>query len=446
MKRIGLLLLSAALLGSLLTGCQSDGTVTQSPTGSNTNTASGDSILDPENPTTISFYSYSLSYPTMKPGMEHLIAEFNETVGAEKGVIVESVVDASTTQFKADIAAGKQVNIVQHAFPTMDEDVQKLGFQAYEDIFPADELAEHFSHFNTNALSLGQIDGKTYGLAFTFSTPILYLNGALFEQAGLDPNDPPSTWEEVYDCAVAIKEKTGVDGFGLAPDNGWATFGILYSNGAEVLSEDRTEAMFASEEGIEAMEMWQNLYESGAHAVGLDKDLQEQFMAGNLGMHIQSTSLLSGFQSAADAAGWELYGAAMPAFEGKEAVPVNSGSSLMVRGSSAEEIAAVWEFVKYASSEEGYTIITEEIGYLPLRTDVVDDPNYLKGFVDSNPIIQTNLEQLERIQPCPIWPAANATELTTLFADMVTQIITTGADAETLMKRTQGEMNKLMGA
>lgn len=40
--------------------------------------------LDPENPTKITFYSYSLAAPTMKEGMEHLINEFNDTIGKKR--------------------------------------------------------------------------------------------------------------------------------------------------------------------------------------------------------------------------------------------------------------------------------------------------------------------------------------------------------------------------
>ena len=51
-------------------------------------------------------------------------------------------------------------------------------------------------------------------------------------------------------------------------------------------------------------------------------------------MHIQSTSMLSGFKSASEAGDWELYGAAMPGLNGNDAVPVNSGSCLAVRPDS----------------------------------------------------------------------------------------------------------------
>ena len=111
--------------------------------------ASGENLLDPDNPVTVTFYSYSLGYPTMKAGMEHLISRFNETIGKEKGVVVEGVVD-DMTKFKTDIQAGNQVDIIQHPFGTLDASRQSLGIQAYEDVFPAEELAEHLEGISEN--------------------------------------------------------------------------------------------------------------------------------------------------------------------------------------------------------------------------------------------------------------------------------------------------------
>jgi multiple sugar transport system substrate-binding protein len=404
----------------------------------------GNGAPDQAGPVSVTFYSYSLGYPTMKPGMEHLIQEFNDTIGKEKAVKVEAVVDDGYTKFRSDIAAGLPVDVVQHTFMMMDQSRVNLGFSAYEDIFPAAELEEHVKYISPNALKLGMIDGKIYGLAFTFSTPILYMNGKIFEDAGLDPRNPPKTWAQVAAYAKQIKAKTGKAGFGLAPNNGWITEGLLYSNGAELLAPDRKSVVFASPQGIAAFQMWQDLYHSGAHAAGTDTELMEQFMAGNLGMQLQSTSLLSGYVNAAKAGGWELHGAEMPGFEGRPPAPVNSGSSLMVRSDSERKSLAVWEFIKYASGPRGYTIITSEIGYLPLRMDAVEDPRYLKGFVDGNPIIRTNLNQLERIHPVAIWPAACAQELAALFNDMVAEGITTRADMAALMTETQDRMNGLL--
>lgn len=434
------IVLSAAIGATALSGC---GSASADSTGSSSAVNASNGKLDPSNPTEITFYSYSLGYPTMKAGMEHLISSFNETVGKEKGVVVKGVVDNNMSQNSADIAAGMEVDIVQHAFGMLDASRQNLGFKSYEELFPEAELSEHTGQMIPNALELGKIDNQMYGLAFTFSTPILYINKAMFEQAGLDTVNLPKTWDDVYKAAVQIKEKTGKDGFALAPDNGWINEGLILSNGGQVLSDDKTEAKFDSPEAVQAYEMWNKLYNSGASVKGSDKDVMDAFMAGNVAMNLQSTSLLSGYQSAAKAGGWELLGAEMPQFGDKASVPVNSGSCLAVRSDDPTKSAAEWEFIKYATGKEGYTIITSEIGYLPLRMDITEDPAYLKGFVDANPIVKTNLSQLQRIKPVTIWPGAAAKEEMQVFSDATVKSVTEG-NVQSVMSEAAKRMNDLL--
>lgn len=397
-------------------------------------------------PMTITFYSYSLVMEPNKSAMEEIINGFNDTVGKEMNVVVQGVPDDTYAVFRADIAAGKEVDIIQHTFPTLDASVEKLGLNAYEDIFPADELAAHVAGISENALALGQIDGKTYGLAFTFSTPMLYINRTLFEEAGLDPDDPPATWDEVLAASEQIYEKTGKGGLLFAPDNGWVTDGVFYSNGADILNDDRTEAVFASPEGIEAMQMYKKLYHSDSTPDVTERETYEMFMSGNAGMHLTTTAVLAMYKQAAAAGGWELGGAAMPSFAGKEAVPVNSGSCLAVHvdPNDAARVAAVWAFVKYATSAESYTIITTKMGYLPLRTEIADDPAYLKDFVDQNPLMRVNLEQLKHIRRVTIWPANCATEAAEAFANMVVEAVTTDEDVATVLQNGQAEIDQLL--
>ncbi|XID92404.1 ABC transporter substrate-binding protein [Paenibacillaceae bacterium WGS1546] len=400
--------------------------------------------LDPANPTKITFYSYSLAYPTMKAGMELLIQEFNNTVGKEKGVVVEGVADTTMQQYKADISAGKAVDVVQHPFNSLDSSRLSLGFEAYEDVFPQDDLNEHLKDISPNALELGKIDGKMYGLAFTFSTPIVFINGNLFREAGLDPANPPKTWADVKEASLKIKAATGKDGFGLAPNNGWVTEGVILSNGGEVLAQDRKSAKFAGPESVAAIETWKDLYENGAHAAGTDAELSEQFMAGNLGMYVSSTSLYSGIKKASEAGGWEVYGAGLPQFGDKPSIPVNSGSMLAVRPDGPTKNAAVWEFIKFVTGDRGYTIITSEIGYLPLRTALADDPNGLKDFIDQNPLYRINLEQLSRIHPVAIWPGEYATEAFTAFTDAIVKSVMGGGDVAATLKQAEDDINRMI--
>ena len=278
MKKRMAALLGALTLGlGLLAGCTNTAGAGASAGGSGLpNAANG--TLDPNDPITITFYSYNLSNPRQAETMQAIIDGFNETVGKEKGIIVEGVADEVTgnlTKTKADIQAGNQVNIIQHTFPTLDSSRLNLGIQAYEDIFPADEMEEHFAGIDGGARQLGVIDGKTYGIAFTFSTPVMYINADLLREAGLDPEtDAPKTWDEMLTVCRTIKETTGKYGLCLpaTATNSWITESLIFSNGGTMLSEDRTEATFATEETVEAFTIWKQHYDEGLCAPGTDTD------------------------------------------------------------------------------------------------------------------------------------------------------------------------------
>ncbi len=445
--------LCLAMTAGFMTGCQTvqaqGGTSAATQAAADSESASegvtwSENLLDPANPVTVKFYSYSYASPAFGTGFQTMMDNFNNGIGKEKGVILEFVADDTGTKAETDVKAGQQVDIVQSGFAIIDGNRDNLGISAFEDVFQADEMEAHFEGIPENCLNLGRIDGKMYGLAFTFSTPMLYVNGDLLEEAGLDPTQAPKDWDEMYDWCVQIKEATGKYGLALSPSNssGWVTDSILYSNGATVLNEDRSAVEFASEEGVKAFESWKRFYMDGVAVGGTDTEAMQAFAAGEAAMHIQSTSVYTSFVSAAQTGGWTLYGYPMPGFDGNPSIPTNSGSAIVVRPDSEQKAQAIWEVIKYVTGDEGYTIITSEIGYLPLRPYLAEDENYLKGFVDENPIIKANIERLADIQPASIWPGDHATELATLYGDMAVKALTTDADIAETMKDYQDQMNQ----
>ena len=66
-----------------------------------------------------------------------------------------------------------------------------------------------------NIPSTVTFNGKQWGVPVAFSTKALYWNKDLFAKAGLDPEKAPATWAEEFAAAKAIKEKTGIAGFGV---------------------------------------------------------------------------------------------------------------------------------------------------------------------------------------------------------------------------------------
>ena len=141
----------------------------------------------------------------------------------------------------------------------------------------------------------------------------------------------------------------------------WIAQALIYSNGGSILSEDRSTITFNEEGGMGAMQMLRDMADAGVHGTMTEEEAAEAFSNGNLAMYLQSSAVHASMKKAAEAGGWDLYGAAMPAFTGKEAVPTNSGSALFVFTQDEAKRDAVWRFLQFVSSDRGYEIITAEI-------------------------------------------------------------------------------------
>ncbi len=252
-----------------------------------------------------------------------------------------------------------------------------------------------------------EFGGRMYGVPYVFSTPTLFYNADLFRLAGLDPDHPPTTWKEVKQYGLQIKQRTGKLGIdiGCLGRFDWCFQGLVLSNGGRVLSEDRTRLTFGEPPAGEAVAMWQDLVKSGVHASSA-LSTTDGFQGGNAAMMLNTSALQSSLLAASKGK-WELRTAAMPAFEGKPVRPTNSGSALFILSNDPAKQRAAWELMKFLTSEHGYTIIQSKIGYLPLRPSIVQDPRYLKDWVAANPLVTPNLKQLDSLEPWVAFPGPN---------------------------------------
>ena len=92
--------------------------------------------------------------------------------------------------------------------------------------------------FNPNVLVNGQgEDGSIQAVPIAAYGMSLTYNRTLFKQAGLDPDKPPTTWDEVKAAAKTIAEKTGQAGFAeMATENtgGWQLTTATYARGGRM--------------------------------------------------------------------------------------------------------------------------------------------------------------------------------------------------------------------
>ncbi|MGG8593065.1 extracellular solute-binding protein, partial [Streptomyces lividans] len=145
-----------------------------------------------------------------------------------------------------------------------------------------------------NVLGSLKHENKLYGLPTSNYTMGLLINRKLFEQAGLDPDSPPRTWDEVRTAAKKIAGLgDGIAGFGeysAGNTGGWHFTAQMYSRGSDVVDESGKKATFNNEVGKEVAE---NLHAMRWEDESMGKtqllkwgDLQKQIATDKLGMFL----------------------------------------------------------------------------------------------------------------------------------------------------------------
>ena len=158
---------------------------------------------------------------------------------------------------------------------------------------------DHFKEFNPQVLApLSDKAGQVYGVPQNPYAQGLVYNRALFSAAGLNPDQPPTTWEEVRTDAAAIAAKTGKPGFVFeSKDNqgGWQLAMLTYAFGGDV-EKQGPDGKYVSAFNDTAAKNALTLLKSmrwtdnsmGAAQLSNQADVVKAFAAGQVGMFLGS--------------------------------------------------------------------------------------------------------------------------------------------------------------
>jgi ABC-type glycerol-3-phosphate transport system substrate-binding protein len=125
---------------------------------------------------------------------------------------------------------------------------------------------------------LSSPDGGLRGLPVHSELQVLIFNKSMFEAAGLDPDAPPTTWEELFAAAPAL---TDGDRYPMAFPVGGPYGAALYLTilnsipGAQLLSDDRTQVLFGDELGLKAFQVIEDGLKAGFFDPNLAADVED---------------------------------------------------------------------------------------------------------------------------------------------------------------------------
>jgi multiple sugar transport system substrate-binding protein len=223
------------------------------------------------------------------------------------------------------------------------------NFQDLDDFWSVTGLEEE--SYLKNVLDLGKFEDSYYSLPMQFNLIYLYWNKILFEEAGLDPNSPPATMDELADYAVLLTDPS-INQYGLAlPVKGapqyWTSF--FWNNGGELFNLETKESLLNSPENIATLEWIDDLAEKGVSPIGsTGAELDNLFMSGKLGMVINGPWLINGIKSNNIDFGIT----APPAGSERQEVIAGSIGFCIPSGVDQAHKEAAYEFIEFWMSDE----------------------------------------------------------------------------------------------
>ncbi|MET3803235.1 ABC-type glycerol-3-phosphate transport system substrate-binding protein [Nakamurella sp. UYEF19] len=157
--------------------------------------------------------------------------------------------------FAAQLAGGQLPTVVTVPFTEPQSMIQN---KQISDITADLKTIGLYDQLNPAALSVTQDKaGEVYGIPIGGYALGLVYNRALFTKAGLDPDKPPTTWDEVRAAAKTISQKTGAAGYAQMTQNntgGWMYGATVYSRGGTLESSDGSKAAFDDQSGKDALD------------------------------------------------------------------------------------------------------------------------------------------------------------------------------------------------
>jgi sn-glycerol 3-phosphate transport system substrate-binding protein len=315
-----------------------------------------------------------------------LVQRFNSS---QTDVVVEAVLkadyDQTLTTLRTDFQGGTAAHLP--ALVQVD-DIDTRFMMDSKQIVPVQDFIDRekfsVSDYEPNFLAYYRVNNRLLAMPFNVAMPLLYYNKKAFKDAGLDPEKPPKTFDEVAAAARTLTKKEGgrTTQYGMAiAVNGWfleqliAVQGAEYANNGNGRDKLATAVTFDNEAGVKALTWWKGMFQDGicANYGRPTANTQKAFDTGVAAMMIDSTAVLPG-RIKGVAGKFEIGTGFLPRpADAKGGVMPGGAAVWILKGRPAQEQQAAWNFAKFitAPAQQAYWHIGT--GYFPIRKAAYDD-------------------------------------------------------------------------
>ena len=215
--------------------------------------------------------------------------------------------------------------------------------------------------FVPRAIATHTIKGVQWSMPWTVPTPLLLYDRNAFRAAGLDPDRPPSTLEDVTEYSRRLVETNAArHGISLLRA-GWLN-AVLYGKSGQLYVDHQngrtgraTKALLDNKTGREIWAWWDDIVDSGLAIDAGGEGTTDHLLAvgtGDAAMTIDYSYVLGPLFNVLGSGDFSRVDpgiAPLPALDAGGGVPVAGGSLWIPRASSPLKRAAAWELIKFLS-------------------------------------------------------------------------------------------------
>ncbi len=262
--------------------------------------------------------------------------------------------------------------------------------------------------FLPRTLAFYTTQGTLRSMPFNISNPVVFFNRTAVEAAGIDPDSPPATFEQLREYSQKIVD-AGTARHGMAlhvepyvNEFLFAKSGLEYVNNGNGRTARATKSVLASKGGVKIWTWWRDMVESGlAVNTGATPGSTDHLFAlgtGDAAITFEASAALGpayAVLSSGQFPGVELGVWPLPALKPGGGVPVGDGSLWIPKSSSPEKQAAAWQLVDFLSDPGQVAALSvgSQGGYIPTRRSALDDPA-LDALWAERPFLRVPYDQL----------------------------------------------------
>ncbi len=232
-----------------------------------------------------------------KDVMTELVAEYNETTGKEKGIMIDYVVQGGDYQKMLDVAIqSNEVPELYYPITGLKDSIKKGVVTALDDM-PGGQ--EFISKYEGKLVNLTNIyEGKTYSVPYNLTTIGLLYNKDLFKKNGIVDEKgeakAPKSWDEVIEAAKKCTHPEAKE-YGIALPLKWGgyfSWDLIqpFFSSLGTVGYDAENDCYNQSALLPAFQFLQKIKEDQSYyigAEGLDNDpARAQFAEGNIAMKL----------------------------------------------------------------------------------------------------------------------------------------------------------------